>query len=136
MSHHLQSTVDTIWRCFECVNYSCSLCIRVNGTNWQMCHSICNPQWTQFLHTVCCAFFIKCLICVKHWFNSNVLISHGLVNDKIMSVDLKCPINFPSLKFIKLTHKNKSPISQKTQHQCYKVKEVNVVYWNNCCLLR
>jgi len=50
-------------------------------------------------------------------------------------VDLKCPINFPSLKFIQLIHKNKFSISQNTQHQCYKVKEFNV-YGNNCCLLR
>jgi hypothetical protein len=124
------------WRCFEMVDYSRSLRIRVNGTNRLILHGICNPQWTQFLHTLCCEFFIKCLLCVKHWLNSNVLISHGLVNYKMMSVDMKCPIKLPSLKFIQVTHKNKSPISKKMQHQCYTVKEVNVVYGNNCCLLR
>ena len=64
--------LGTIWRCFECADYSRSLYIRVNRTNRSMCHSICNPQWTQFLHTICCAFFVKCPICVQHWFISNV----------------------------------------------------------------
>jgi hypothetical protein len=37
-----------LWWCFKCVNYSCSLHIRVNGTNQPMCHGIYNLQWTQF----------------------------------------------------------------------------------------
>ena len=64
--------MGTIWRCFECVDYSWSLHIRVNRTNWAICHDICNPLWAQFLHTICCAFFIKCRIHVQHWFISNV----------------------------------------------------------------
>jgi len=48
VSWYLQSTLDTIWRCFECVDYSHSLHIRVNGTNRPMCHGICNLQWTQY----------------------------------------------------------------------------------------
>ena len=134
MCHDLLRNDMLLWRCFKFVNYSHSLHITVNRTSQPVCHGICNPQWTQFLHTICCAFF-KFLICVQHWFNSNIILSHGLVNYKTMSVDLNCPINFPSLKFIQLTHKNESPISKKTQHQCYKGKEFNIVYGNNCCLL-
>jgi len=48
VSQYMQSTVDTIWRCFEWINYFHSLHIRVNGTNRPMCHGICNAQWTKF----------------------------------------------------------------------------------------
>lgn len=128
---YLTATVPVKWS----NDYSRSLHITVNRTNQPVCHGICNSQWTQFLPTICCAFFIKYLICVQHWFNSHIILSPGLVNYKIMSVDLKHPINFPSLKLIQLTHKNESPISKKTQHQCYNGKEFNTVYGNICCLL-
>jgi hypothetical protein len=48
VSWYLQSTVDTIWRCFERDDYSHSLHIRVNGTNQPMCHGIYNLQWTKY----------------------------------------------------------------------------------------
>jgi hypothetical protein len=86
-------------------------------------------------HTICCSFFVQHLTYIQHWFNSNVLTLHGLVNYKMINVDFKRPIIFLSLKFKQLTHKNGSPVSQNTQHQCDKLTEVNGVNGNNCCLL-